>query len=167
MSDRFKNFSIWRGRLPHWRAEDVTYYVTFRHRRALEEAERALLLKQLMRPDSRQWDLVIACVLPEATELIFVVRQKLSGEVYELSDIVEKAKAKTGREIIRNTGERYSPFYGESYDRIIRDPAELEDRWTSILESPVNAELVEDPEEWDALYVAVRAPETPMPFGDR
>ena len=166
MRHQFKSFSIWRGRLPHWRADDVTYYVTFRHRRALDDAERALLLKQLMRPDARQWILVIACVLPEATELIFVVRHKISGEIYELSDILEKAKAKTGREIIRNTGERYSPFYTESYDRIIRDPAELEDRWTAILESPVTAELVEDPEAWDALYVAAGSLDTPMP-GDQ
>lgn len=140
--------------------------MTFRHRRALDEPERALLLKHLVRPDGRQWNLVIACVLPETTELIFVVRQKVSGEIYELSDIVEKAKARTGREIIRNTGERFSPFYGESYDRILRDPAELEDKWNVILESPVAAELVEDPEEYEGLYVAVASPDTPMPFSN-
>ena len=92
-----------------------------------------------------------------------MVRQKISGEIYELSDIVEKAKGKTGREIIRNTGERFSPFYGESYDRILRDPAELEDKWNAILGSPVAAELVEEPEEYEGLYVALAAPDTPMP----
>ena len=78
---------------------------------------------------------------------------------------MEKAKSKTGREIIRNTGERYSPFFNESYDRILRDAAELEVKWGLILESPVTAELVEDPEDYDALYVALSAPETPMPGG--
>lgn len=140
--------------------------MTFRHRRALDDAERALLLKQLVRPDGRQWNLVIACVLPEATEIIFVVRETISGEVYELSNIVEKAKARTGREIIRNTGERFPPFYGESYDRILRDPAELEDKWTAILESPVSAGLVEDPGDYECLYVATTATETPMPFSN-
>lgn len=163
MGYKFKNFSLWHGRLPHWRADDVTYYVTFKHRRALEEHERRSLLRALVKPDARKWDLLIACVLPEITELMFVVRERPTGEPYELSDIVEKAKAKVGRDIIKKSGERYAPFYAESYDRIIRDEGELEDRWSAILESPVAAELVEDPEDYDSLYVAIAAPETPMP----
>lgn len=122
-----------------------------------------MLLRALVKPDARKWDLLIACVLPEITELMFVVRERPSGEPYELSDIVEKAKAKVGREIIKKSGERWSPFYNESYDRIVRDPSELEDRWSAILESPVSAELVEDPEQYDSLYVAEAAPEPPMP----
>ncbi|MEA2553536.1 MAG: hypothetical protein QOJ65_1712 [Fimbriimonadaceae bacterium] len=163
MKYSFKNFSVWRGRLPHWRAEEVTYYVTFRHRRALDEAERRYLLQALVRPDARRWDLLIACVLPEATELMFVVRDAPSGQPYELSNIVEKAKAKVGRLIIKNTGEKYPPFYAESYDRILRDQAELEERWQAILESPVSAELAEDPEDYEGLYVPQIAPEAPMP----
>ena len=34
---KWANFNVWRGRLPHWRADDVTYYATFRHRRDLDE----------------------------------------------------------------------------------------------------------------------------------
>jgi hypothetical protein len=150
---KFQNFSIWRGRLPHWRADEVTYYVTFRHRRELTEAERRHLLAALTRPDGSKWDLLIACVLPEVTELLFSVREGRDGRPYELSGIVEKAKAKVGRLIMKNTGERYSPFYTESYDRIVRDEIELEERWNAILESPVTAELAEDPEEYEALFV--------------
>jgi hypothetical protein len=150
----FKNFSVWRGRLPHWRADDVRYYVTFRHRRELDDRERQLLMRALLRPEGRKWNLLILCILPGQTELIFTVREAATGQPYELSDIVEKAKAKVGREIIKKSGERFPPFYGESYDRIIRDEPELEERWQSILDSPVAAELVEDPEDWEALWVA-------------
>lgn len=150
---RFSNFKIWRGKLPHWRADDVRYFVTFRHRRALDEAERRVLFKYLIRPEGRRWDLVILCVLPEKTDLIFTVREGRGGEPYELSDVVESAKRKAGNVIIKNTGERFPPFYAESFDRIIRDEAELEDRWNEILESPVTAELCEDQEEYDFLYV--------------
>lgn len=149
--------------MPHWRAEDVTYYVTFRHRRPLDEIERQLLLKHLIKPEARKYDLLIACVLPETTELLFVVRSSISGEPYELSDIVEKAKTRAGKDIIKRSGEKYPPFYGESYDRIIRDQGELEDKWQAILESPVNAELAEDPEEYEALYVPLSPPDAPMP----
>ncbi|MFY9233577.1 MAG: hypothetical protein WAO58_03865 [Fimbriimonadaceae bacterium] len=153
----FKNFSIWRGRLPHWRADDVQYYVTFRHRRELDEAERRALVSALLKPEGRQWNLLILCVLPTATELIFTVRDKPTGRPYELAGIVEKAKARSGKAITKKTGEKFPPFYHESFDRIIRDDAELEERWQTIFDSSVNAELVEDPEDWDGLWV-VSAP---------
>jgi hypothetical protein len=152
---RFKNFSIWRGRLPHWRADDVRYYVTFRHRRDLDAAERQLLVRGLLRPEGRKWDLMILCVLPGQTELIFSIREKPTGQPYELSEIIEKAKAKVGRDIIKKSGERFPPFYTESYDRIIRDDAELEERWQTIFDSPVGLELCEESEEWDGLWVAL------------
>ena len=77
---------MWRGKLPHWRADDVRYYVTFRHRRALDDWERQMLVRSLLRAEGRKWDLLILCVLPEQTELIFTVHE---GE--ELSNIVEKS----------------------------------------------------------------------------
>lgn len=148
-TNRWDNFSIWRGRLPHWRADNVAYYVTFRHRRDLTDVERDRLLYNLRKADGKKWDLVIVCVLPAQTELIFRV-----SEGNELSDIVEKAKTRTGREIIKKTGEKWPPFYDESYDHIIRDDAEFEEFWTKILESPVDNELVDEPGEYAGLYVA-------------
>jgi hypothetical protein len=153
---RFKNLNIWYGRLPHWRAEDVTYYVTFRHSRELDAVERGMLLNAMLRSDGRRWDLLILCVLPERTEALFTIRDRPSGEAYELSDVVEKSKAKVGKMIQKRTGERYPPFYGESYDRIVRDQIEFEDRFQEILESPVSAELVEAAEDYDALWVPNR-----------
>jgi len=150
----FKNFSIWRGRLPHWRADDVCYYVTFNHRRELDDAERKLLFKELIRPEKRKWDLLILCVLPTATELIFTVRAGLQGTPLELADIVEPAKRRAGRKIIHNTGERFPPFFAESFDRIIRDEAELAERREAILCSSVASELVEDPADYETLWVA-------------
>jgi hypothetical protein len=158
----FKNFSVWRGRLPHWRADDVTYYVTFRHRRALDSLECNALLRALIRPDARKWNLIVACVLPEATELIFVVRESAAGMKYELSKVVEKAKNQVGKAIQKRTAERYPPFYAESLDRIIRDEAEYEARMFAIMKSPIEAELVEKAGDYQALYVADNV-EAPMP----
>jgi hypothetical protein len=149
----FKNFSIWRGRLPHWRADNVTYYVTFKHSRPLDEPERGMLFRALTMPDGSKWDLLLLCVLPERTELIFRVREGMDGRPYELSQIVEKAKSKVGKAIVKKTGERFPPFYAESYDRIIRDEAEMEERFKDIVQSPVNEELAEDPEEYPCLWV--------------
>ncbi|HVL40019.1 MAG TPA: hypothetical protein VM328_11570 [Fimbriimonadaceae bacterium] len=151
---RWKNFKIWRGRLPHWRADDVRYFVTFKHRRALNEDERLALFRQLLRPEGRKWDLLILCVLPERTELIFSVRTAADGQPVELSQIVEPAKRRAAKDIGKISKDRYPPFWEESYDRIIRDEPELEQRWQEVYDSPVIEELVEDPTEWETLYVA-------------
>jgi hypothetical protein len=144
--------------LPHWRADDVVYYATFRHRRSLDEAEMDLLFAALRRPDARRWDLQILCVLPEATELLVTVRNDRGGRPLELSDVIEKAKAKAGRQIVKRTGERFPPLYAESYDRIVRDDAEMEETWVRIWDSPVHTMLVDSPDGWPRLYVA-NAPE--------
>jgi hypothetical protein len=151
---RWTNFSIWRGKLPHWRADDVRYYVTFRHRRSLDEFERALLFRQLLRPEGRKWNLLILCVLPDATEFLFTVESAPGGRPYELSDVVERAKKKAGAEIVRKSGERFPPFYTESYDRIIRDEAELAERWEAIFQSPAAAGIEEGPDGYATLFVS-------------
>ena len=104
MPAQFRNFRIWKGRLPHWRADDVRYYVTFRHRRELDEDERRLVLRQLIRTDGRKWDLLILCVMPAQTELIFTVKDSPKDSPFELSDIVEAAKRKAGSQIHKGDG---------------------------------------------------------------
>ncbi|MBL8060599.1 MAG: hypothetical protein JNK63_07795 [Chthonomonas sp.] len=149
---RWQNFKIWRGRLPHWRADEVTYYVTFRHRRELNEVEVNHLLRALLKPT--RWDVSTLCVLPCATELLCTIKHSPNGEAYELSDIVEKAKQKAGKEIIKKSGEKWPPFYTESFDRIIRDEAEMEEKWQAILASAVDLELAKEPEDYAGLYVS-------------
>lgn len=145
---RWQNFQIWRGRLPHWRADDVTYYVTFRHKRPLTDDEQHTLFKRLINTEGRKLDFVVLCVNPDATEMMFTVQDSPKGGKYELSDVVEKAKTKAGKEITKKSGERWPPFYHESYDRIVRDDAEYEDTFLKILQSTP----AEDPSDHPTLY---------------
>ena len=150
---RFKNFHIWQGRLPHWRADDVTYYVTFRHSRPLDDEERDTLLKSILNSESRTLLFQIACVLPERTEMIFRVNDLAENRQAEFAKIIEGAKRKAGKQIVKATGERFPPFWEESYDRIIRDEIEYEERMMAILESPVSSELAETAEEYGQIFV--------------
>ncbi len=102
---------------------------------------------------STKLDYHILSVLPEKTEAIFTVNTDSRGEAYELSDALEKAKRQAGSKIIKTSGEKWPPFYGECFDRIIRDEAEYETLWTTILGGPVDEELVDDPSEWITLFV--------------
>jgi len=127
---------MWRGKLPHWRADDVRYYVTFRHRRELNESERHVLFSQILRGEGRQLDLLVLCVMPKESEMIFEV-----GTDAEFSDFIEKAKTKAAKKIMKVTGERFPPLYNESFDRIVRDDDEFEERWMEIVHRPEEQEL--------------------------
>lgn len=72
----------------------------------------------------------------------------------ELAQPVEKAKTKAGKLILKKTEERFPPFYGESYDRIVRDEVELEERMIEITGSPEDLDLCGDSSDYETLYVA-------------
>lgn len=132
----------------------MVYYVSFRHRRPLEAVERDLLLATVTRVDGRKWELLIACVLPEKTDLMLTVMTDASGQPYELSDVLEGIKRRVGKKLIGKSGERFPPFTGESYDRIIRDDAELEEKWQAIFEAPIELELASEDDEYPHLWVS-------------
>lgn len=151
---RWQNFSIWQGKLPHWRADGVLYYVTFRHRRTLDESERRLLFQGLMAVQGKKLDLTALCVLPESTELMFHVRDAAHGRPHELSAVIESAKTKAGKKIIAKSGERFAPFYSESFDRIVRDEAEMQEKLHAILEAPGHLDLEEEDGDYATLWIS-------------
>lgn len=140
--------------MPHWGADDVRYYATFRHRRQLNEAERRDLLRRLLRDHGKRYDLYIVCVLPEQTELMFRVLESPRGGTFELATILEGAKRKSGAKIVKATGERFPPFFGESYDRIVRDDEEFESRFMAIVESPEASGVIAEGDDYDFLWIA-------------
>jgi hypothetical protein len=150
---RWKDFHVWRGRLPHWRAEGVLYYVEFKHRRALDEGERGAVLEEVRRSDAKRWDVTAALVLPEITRLLVRAREDPRGGDYELSEIVERAKNRAGKAIVKKSGERFPPFFNESYDRIPRDEAEVEEIFLDLLAAPEREGLADDPESYPFLWV--------------
>lgn len=147
---RFRNFSIWRGRLPHWRADGETYYLTFRHRRDLDESERTILFRRLVKLGGRL-DLLLLVILPGQSEAVFQMPEG-AGEEKDFSDFFEKAKRQAGSEIIKSSGERFPPFYTESFDRIIRDDAELDETLDRMMGSPEHAGLCSADEEYQWLW---------------
>lgn len=151
---KWRNFNVWHGKLPHWRADDVTYFVTFRHRRNLEEGERMILFREILKLDARRWTVLAMTVLPDRTELLAEAVVGTNGTAYELNEVAEKAKTIAGRRIIKISEERFPPFYSESYDRIVRDEDERATFLDGIVDGSLETGLVEQPEDWPTLYVA-------------
>jgi len=144
---RWQGFEVWQGRWPHWRAEGVTYHVSFKHKRELTPEECHELFVTLLRAERKGVDYLCLCVLPSHTDAL----ARVVGD-NELSDVVEKAKVKAGKAIIKRSGERFPPFGGESYDRIMRDDEELETVFVSVVGGADDAAEATG-EEWPSLYV--------------
>ncbi|MBV6459644.1 MAG: hypothetical protein HONBIEJF_02795 [Fimbriimonadaceae bacterium] len=102
-------------------------------------------MKRLLASNTKRWEIQAAAVADSSTQLIFRMLLGSAGAELELSDVLEKAKRRAGNDIIKKSGERFSPFYTESFDRIIRDENEYEERL---------AELLDLTEDDDDVYVA-------------
>lgn len=88
--------------------------------------------------------------MPETTHAIFAVRDG-SARAKDFSDTIEKAKTKAGKKIVERSGERWPPFYTESYDHILRDAEDVEEHWNKML---AEAESVGLDAESDTVWVS-------------
>jgi hypothetical protein len=131
---KWKNFQVWHGRWPHWRADGVVYFASFRHRRLLDDDERRFVFTCLMRADGKRWRLLALGVAPDHTALL---AKMLSGQGggSDLTKVLEGAKKRAGERIVARSGEKFPPFGTESFDRIVRDEEELGMLWAGILAS--------------------------------
>ncbi|MGE0000810.1 MAG: hypothetical protein AB7F50_00235 [Fimbriimonadaceae bacterium] len=121
---RWKNFSIWHGRFPHWRADAVLYYVAIKHKRELDDEERQVLFREFLKPNDRKWTVRALVVTGEKSEALVSVHEAPHGAPYELGDIVRRAVQRSAKAIMARSGERWPPMYEEPFDRIMRDDEE-------------------------------------------
>lgn len=145
---RWRGFEIWEGRWPHWRAEGVTYHVGFKHSRQLSPDECQDLFRALVAAQGKGLEYAALAVTPDRTDALAAI----VGD-RELSDIVEKAKSKAGKAIVKRTGERFPPFGRESYDRIMRDDDEFEAVFTQIVDVEAHLDSPEAAHDWPCLFV--------------
>jgi REP element-mobilizing transposase RayT len=86
---------------------------------------------------------------------------------YSLSETMPCLMASTARECTRVLGLADQPFWDESQERLVRDPAEFDRLAAFIQMSPVKAGLAKRPDEyrWSSSWRGVLAPPA-LPLGD-
>ncbi len=130
------SFHEYRRRLPHWRDDNATYFVTWRVRTGLPElepAERSLVLKALTHFAGQRYDLLAAVVMNDHVHVIC-----RSFEGFVLQHIVHSWKSYTAKIIVKGRGSSGSIWQDEYFDRIIRDEKELIEKLTYIQNNPLN-----------------------------
>lgn len=138
-----------RRRLPHWRLEGATYFITFRIARGeLSEEERTTVLDHIRSGHGQFYSLLAAVVMPDHVHAILEPVGR-----HELSDIMKGSKGASARKINLMRATRGKVWQDESWDRIVRDQAELEEKHTYIMNNAVKRGLVDDPWEYRWWFV--------------
>ena len=124
----------YRRRLPHWRREGATYFVTWRlHRsqRDLSPEERTIVLDVLRHFDGARYRLHALVVM---NDHVHVVVTPLAGR--ELGKIFHTWKSFSAHRMQRETGRRGPLWQIDSYDRIVRCASDLVEKIRYIRNNP-------------------------------
>jgi REP element-mobilizing transposase RayT len=143
---------IYKRHLPHWRLEGAVYYVTFNlYEGMFNQAEIEIVKENIISGDNKFYSLIAVQVMPDHVHCILK-----SEHGYSLSDIMKGIKGVTARLINKHRNSSGRLWLHESYDRIIRNENELNQKIFYIYSNPVRSELVEDPEEYYGWFINVQ-----------
>jgi REP element-mobilizing transposase RayT len=129
--------------------EGSTYFVTFRVQSGtLDVEERRIVLEHIKAGHGKYYFLIGVVVMPDHAHVI--LRPNIG---IDLSRITKGTKGVTARLVNGHRGSSGHLWQDESWDRILRDQRELDEKLGYILDNPVRAGLVEDGWTYDALFI--------------
>ncbi|MEZ6126994.1 MAG: transposase [Planctomycetaceae bacterium] len=137
-----------RRNLPHWTMEGSCYFVTFRLATGtLTEQERMIVLDHIKAGDKQFYLLAAAVIMPDHVHLLL---RPQTG--YSLSRVMKGIKGVSARLINQHRNRTGTIWQDESWDRIVRDQAEFEEKLNYMADNPVKAELVKHIDHYPAFY---------------
>lgn len=117
-----------------------------------EEQIASLVAEAIHYRDTKVYDLISFCIMPNHGHVICTPLEKEKDCFYSLPEILHSLKGHTARQsnlILQRSG---AFWQDESYDHIIRDESELERTIKYILYNPVKAGLVKEQKDWKWSY---------------
>ena len=93
------------------------------------------------------YDLAAVMVMPDHSHLILKPRSE-----YGLSRIMKGIKGVSARRVNEIRGTAGSVWHDESWDRILRDVSEFEEKLQYVIDNPVKAGLAASGEAYDGWY---------------
>jgi len=143
------DLSIKRRKLPHWHLGGSTYYITFRIKNGeLDAQDRRIVLEHVLSGNKRFYQLIAMVIMPDHAHLLL---NPLEG--MDLSRIMKGIKGVSAKRINERRGSSGSVWQDESWDRIMRDQQELDEKLRYMLNNPVKNGLAADGWDYDGWYV--------------
>ena len=153
--------AIKKRNLPHWQLGGSTYFLTFHLnssvRPNLSMGERAVLKQAVLHWHQVKWRVHVLTVMPDHAHVLASPLLSGPNEWYSLSGIMHSVKRHSARQINLVRGRQGKLWQAETYDRIVRDEAEFDEKSRYILENALRRGLVEDPWEYDGFWCGYMA----------
>jgi alanyl-tRNA synthetase/REP element-mobilizing transposase RayT len=136
--------TYYKRRLPHFERPWAKYAVSFstHNRKPLTTQARDIVLKSLLcGHEQRRYELFAACVMPDHVHFLFepqIREQDKGGKpvFWPLSELLQSIKSFTSHEINKAEGTSGQIWENESFDRMIRGDADLEEKFHYICRNP-------------------------------
>lgn len=147
---KFEDRIFKRRNLPHLEAPGATYFVTFRcsSKITLAPEARDLVIEAIRDCDRTSIDLDAAVVMLNHVHAIFRLIDTSS-----LSQVLQRIKGRSARQINLMLKADGAVWIDESFDHIIRNEAELQEKIEYIRQNPVTRGLAVRPQDYRWLLV--------------
>jgi putative transposase len=143
-----QGFLATRRHLPHWTLPGSTYYVTFHLINGeLAAAERRIVLDHVRSGHGRFYDLAAVSVMPDHVHIILKPQDRFTP-----SRIMKGIKGVSARLLNLHRNSTGHVWQEESWDRVIRDVAEFDEKVQYMHDNPVKAGLVADGDAYDGWF---------------
>jgi 5-methyltetrahydrofolate--homocysteine methyltransferase len=152
-------------RLPHFERPWAKYAVTFStwERRELSPAERDIVLRSILYGSEHgQYELFVAAVMPDHVHLLFEPQLKGEGNggeatFWSLTEILHGIKSSTAHRINKSRGTSGPVWEKESFDRLIRSEADLQEKFGYICRNPWDSGAASQNENYSWLWTPERS----------
>jgi RecG-like helicase/REP element-mobilizing transposase RayT len=151
-----------RRRLPHFERPWAKYFISFStaQRRELPPHARQITLDAIRHFHHDRYHLYAVCVMPDHVHLLIEPtidhREPVSEApvFHKLTDILHSLKSFAAHAIVKAGWPDSHVWEKESFDRLIRSEADLQEKFAYITENPLEAKLVGPDEDYAWLWTA-------------
>ncbi len=149
-----EEFKTRRRRLPHWEQLGSAYFVTFKTAEpfVLSDQAKDVVLGAVKFHAGKKYRLDAVVVMETHVHLVMEPLEQEGGTLCSLEEIMRSVKGYTANRIQKLSGNRGSVWLAESYDRIVRDEVEYQEKLNYIINNPVKAGIVGKSEDYRWLY---------------
>ena len=146
-------------RLPHFERSWGKYAVSFstKDRRPLSPVDRDCALQSILYAHEHdQYELYVGCVMPDHVHLLFEPQIKADGGgksiFWSLTEILQGIKSSSAHRINKASGIQGAVWEKESFDRLIRSEADLQEKFHYICRNPWDAGVAQPTEQYPWLW---------------
>ena len=116
----------------------------------LQPDERSIALSACRFWDGKKIELYAVVIMPNHVHLLLQPRpvENNPDGVYNLTEVLRSIKSFSAHQISKSSRTKGAVWQHESYDRIVRDEAEFDEKWRYICNNAVRKELAREPDEY-------------------